>query len=80
MMRNSPLAAMALLAVVTGLAVAPVVAAEPAPPPTPTPIDCGPYGGMSEALEAVADHVSPPLGTDRPLDPGFRVGPPLRCQ
>ncbi len=78
MMKNAPRIAAVLLTVVTGLAVAPVAAAEPAQPPAP--IDCGPYGGVSEALEAVADHVSPPLGTDRPLDPGFRVGPPQRCQ
>lgn len=50
------------------------------PPPAPAPVDCGPYGGVSEALEAASEHLSPPLGTDRPLDPGFRVGPPLRCQ
>lgn len=78
-MRTSPRTAAAALAVAAGLsaAFAPVAAADPA---APTPIDCGPYGGVSEALEGVADHVSPPLGTDRPLDPGFRVGPPQRCQ
>jgi hypothetical protein len=77
-MRTSPRAAAALLAVVSGLAIAPVAAAEPAP--APTPIDCGPYGGVSKALEAAAEHVSPPLGTDRPTPPGFRAPPPQRCQ
>lgn len=77
-MRTSPRAAAALLAVVSGLAIAPVAAAEPTP--APTPIDCGPYGGVSKALEAAAEHMSPPLGTDRPTPPGFRAPPPVRCQ
>lgn len=77
-MTTSPRAAAALLAVVAAIAAAPVAAADP--PPAPAPVDCGPYGGVSEALEAASEHLSPPLGTDRPLDPGFRVGPPLRCQ
>lgn len=78
MMRNSPRIAAALLAVVTGLVVAPVATAEPAPPPAP--IDCGPYGGISEALEAVAERLPPPQGTPVTPDPAFRVGPPQRCR
>jgi hypothetical protein len=77
-MRTSSRVAAAALAVATGLICAPVAAADPAPPPTP--IDCGPYGGMSKALEAAAEHLSPPLGEDRPIPDGFRAPPPLRCQ
>lgn len=77
-MRTSPRAAAALLAVVSGLAIAPVAAAEPAP--APTPIDCGPYGGVSKALEAAREHMSPPLGTASTTPPGFRAPPPVRCQ
>ncbi|HRW02475.1 MAG TPA: hypothetical protein P5314_11910 [Tetrasphaera sp.] len=77
-MRTSPRSAAAVLTVAVALGVAPVAAADPAPP---TLIDCGPYGGMSEALEAAAEHMSPPLGTDRPLPPGFASAPPpLRCK
>lgn len=77
-MKTSPRAAAALLAVVSGLAIAPVAAAEPTP--APAPIDCGPYGGVSKALEAAAEHLSPPLGQDRPIPDGFRAPPPLRCE
>lgn len=78
-MKNTPRIAAAVLTAAVGLAVAPVAAADPTPAP-PTLVDCGPYGGVSKALEATADHVSPPLGTPSPLPPGLRADPPLRCQ
>ena len=77
-MRTSPQIAAAVLTVAAALVAAPVATADPAPP---TLIDCGPYGGMSKALEAAAEHMSPPLGTDKPLPPGFAAAPPpLRCK
>jgi hypothetical protein len=79
-MRTSPRTAAAALAVAAGLAAAaaPVAVADPA---SPTPIDCGPYGGVSAALEAAADHAPPPVGTPRPPDPRLRVDPtpPGKC-
>ena len=79
-MRTSSRVAAAVLAVTAGLAAAPAAAAEPSP--TPTPIDCGQYGGISKALEAAAEHLSPPLGEDTPPPPGVRwtAPPPVRCQ
>ncbi|MDX1887867.1 hypothetical protein [Mycolicibacterium sp. 120270] len=76
-MRTSPRSAAAVLTVAVALGVAPVASADPAPPAL---IDCGPYGGMSKALEAAAEHASPPLGTPAPLPPGLRTDPPLRCK
>lgn len=72
-----------LTVLIAAMTVASIAAAAPAvaDPATPAPVDCGPYGGISAALDHAGDHMmSPPLGTPAPPDPNLRADAPIRCQ
>jgi len=74
---RSPLSVVFAAMTVAGIAAAAPAAADPAPP---APVDCGPYGGISAALDQARDHMSPPLGTPVPADPNLRADAPIRCR
>jgi hypothetical protein len=50
-----------------------------APLDPPTPIDCSPYAGVSQALQGAAEHISAPQATPGPPNPAVRTTAPVHC-